>query len=237
VIDRLWSPEPAIARVEGTGASSAATVTVDGQPGDVVGFDLGDDDSFDIRIFVEDEGAHTVCVGDTCGRVYTLDADAETPDEVIAKIDEAVDAALGIVPFDEWFPEWTVEVGGLLAGTGGSIDADTKTVIVYRNRGRTLDDFVRTVFHEFGHVADAEWLDDDRRDEFAALRGFSPETPWRVEGSHRLEAWAASPSEDFAEAMAVWWSDGRWEIRTDGGSLDDEQRRFFDELTVAGPAG
>ena len=112
------------------------------------------------------------------------------------------------------FPDWTVEIGGVLSGTGGTIDAASKTVTIYRNRGREVDDFVRTLLHEFGHVADVELLDDAARDRYRALRGFAPDTPWLSEQSHRIEDWGRQPGEDFAEVMTMIWSDGRWTPRT-----------------------
>jgi hypothetical protein len=233
VFDQLWSPEPAIAQASGTGAVAVDPVTVDGEPGDVVEFDVRADGSFDMRVFIADEGAHTVCIADTCGRVYTLAADAETPEEVIDKIDEARAIANELMPFEEWFPEWTFEIPGLLAGTGGSVDDETKTVNVYRNRGRTVDDFVRTIFHEYGHVADAEWLDDDRRAEFTALRGFAPGTLWHPDRGHRLDDWAASPAEDFAEVIAAVWAERDWAIRTDGGPLTDDDVAFVERVMSA----
>lgn len=232
-IDELTSPENALVVVVGRGAAAADPITVDGVPGDVVAFEAAADGTFEARVFVPDEGAHTVCVADACGRVYTLDPDAETPEEVIALIDEAIPLARGIAPVDVWFPEWTITIGGLLSGTGGSVDGSTKEVIVYRNRGRTVDDFVRTILHEYGHVADEEWLDDAGRAEFAALRGFDPDTPWRGLGGHRIEEWQGSPSEDFAEAIVAFWSAGQWDVRTDGGPLADEVVTFLDLLTTA----
>lgn len=232
VIDELTSPENAVALVVGRGGVPTDPVTVDGEPGDVVSFEAGDDGSFTIRVFIPDEGAHTVCVGETCGRVYTLDPDAESPEEVIAKIDEALPLARGIVPYDEWFPAWTVEIGGLMSGTGGTVDEVTRTVTIFRNRGRSVDDFVRTALHEFGHVADAEWLTDELRAEFTVLRGFAADTPWMTPRSHRMEDWEGSPSEDFAEVAAAVWSADRWEIRTAGGPLDDAVRAWFDEILV-----
>ena len=233
VIDELTSVETAIARVTGSGAQPGDPVSVDGLPADVITFEVGPDEGFDLRVFVEDEGAHTVCVGDACGRVYTLAPDAETPDEVIAKIDEAIVEANTIVAFDELFPGWTVAIGGLLAGTGGSTDVETKRITIYRNRGRSVDDFVRTIVHEYGHVADHEWLDDGQRSAFAIDRGFTADTPWQGEGSHRIDDWVAAPSEDFAEAMASWWSDGRWPVRTAGGELTADQRDFIAALPSA----
>ncbi|TDT15058.1 hypothetical protein BDK89_0618 [Ilumatobacter fluminis] len=232
-IDELRSPENGVALVVGRGAVAADPVTVDDAPGDVVSFDIAADGTFETRVFIADEGAHTVCVADACGRVYTLDPDADTKEEVIAKIEAAIPLAQGIAPTDVWFPEWTITIGGLLSGTGGTADASTKEVIVYRNRGRTVDDFVRTILHEYGHVVDFEWLDDELRDEFTELRGFPADTPWRGNGGHRMEDWEGSPSEDFAEAMVAFWSADQWDIRTDGGELTDEVTTFLDLLTTA----
>jgi hypothetical protein len=233
VIDELSSPENAVALAVGSGARTSDPVTVDGVAGDVVSFDVAEDGSFEVRVFIADEGAHTVCIGDACGRVYTLDPDADTPDEVVAKIEEAIPLANGIVPNDVWFPDWTIEIGGALSGTGGIADATDRTVTVYRNRGREVDDFVRTIVHEFGHVADATWLTDEQRAEFATMRGFAADVPWEGNGGHRLEDWAVAPAEDFAEVMAAVWSAGRWDIRTAGGPLTDEVRAFADGLIVA----
>ena len=232
-IDELRSPENGVALVVGRGAVAADPVTVDDAPGDVISFEIAPDGTFETRVFIADEGAHTVCVADACGRVYTLDPDADTREEVIAKIEEAIPLAQGIAPTDVWFPDWTITIGGMLSGTGGTADASTKEVIVYRNRGRTVDDFVRTILHEYGHVVDVEWLDDELRREFTQLRDFPADTPWRGTGGHRMEDWEGSPSEDFAEAMVAFWSADQWDIRTDGGELTDEVATFLDLLTIA----
>ena len=213
-IVELRSPENAIAEASGVGAVPGDAVTVDGEPADLVSFDLAAGGGFVARIHIPDEGAHTVCVADGCGRVYTLDVAAETPEEVIATIEEAIPLAAELVAFDRAFPGWVIEIGGALAGTGGSIDAETKTVTIYRNRGRSVDEFVRTILHEFGHVADVERLDDDGRAEFATLRGFAAGTPWREADAHRLDDWGRQPSEDFAEVLVMYWTDGRWTPRT-----------------------
>lgn len=232
-IDELSSPENGIALVVGRGAVAADPVTVDDVTADVVAFDVAADGTFEARVFIADEGAHTVCVADACGRVYTLDPDADTKEEVIAKIEQAIPAALGIVPVDVWFPDWTITVGGLLSGTGGTADPESREVVVYRNRGRTVDDFTRTILHEYGHVADFEWLDDELRGEFTRLRGFAADTPWRGNGGHRMDDWEGSPSEDFAEAIVAFWSGDQWDVRTDGGDLTEEVVTFLDLLTTA----
>jgi len=229
-IERLSSPEPGIAAAVGSGAIASDPVTVDGLAADVVSFDLADDGSFEVRVSIADEGAHTVCILDVCDRVFTLDPDAESADEVIAKIDAAMPLARSIAPIDAWFPDWTIEIGGPMSGTGGVADSTTRTVTVYRNRGRSVDEFVRTILHEFGHVADATWLDDDERAEFAALRGFDASIPWTGSGGHQMSDWAMSPSEDFAEVMVAVWSADRWGIRTDGGPLSAEARAFATDL-------
>jgi len=220
-IDLLRSPENATVEATGNGATYSDAVTVDGLPADVISFDIAADGSFVMLAWVEEEGAHTVCVGAACGRVYTLEPDAESPEEVIALIEQAIPLAQQLIDYPTLFPEWAVEIGGLLSGTGGSTDADRQVVTIYRNRNRTVDDFVRTIVHEMGHVADAEWLDDDDRAAYLALRGVPADTPWRADGStggstgQRLEDWQMQPSEDFAEVMAMIWSDGVYVPRTD----------------------
>lgn len=211
--DRLFSPANATAEVDGTGALPGDSITVDDEPADVISFDVHDD-GFVARIRIDDEGAHTVCIADTCGRVFTLAADAESPDEVIAQIEEALLSVQDIVDYPAEFPEWTVEIGGPFSGTGGTTDAASKTVTIHRNRGRSIDEFVRTILHEFGHIADTERLDDAARAAYLTIRGIDPKVEWLDETSHRLDQWARQPGEDFAETMVMFWSGGRWEPRT-----------------------
>ncbi|HUF97468.1 MAG TPA: hypothetical protein VMM60_05010 [Ilumatobacter sp.] len=215
VIDLLRSPENAIAEITGNGATYADAVTVDGLPADVISFDIAPDDTFTVRVWIEDEGAHTVCLGGECGRVYTLEPNAQNPEEVIALIEQAMPLAQQVVDHPTLFPDWTVEIGGLLSGTGGTTDAERKVVTIYRNRNRTVDDFVRTIVHEMGHVADEEWLDDDERAMYLSIRGIPAGTPWRIEAALSLDEWQLQPSEDFAEVMALIWSDGQYMPRTD----------------------
>lgn len=214
VFDRLYSPANATAEVIGTGALLGDPVTVDGQPADVLSFVVEADGTFTAQVWIEDEGAHTVCVADTCGRVFTLAPDAESAEEVIAKIEEAIVLAKEILPYDELFPEWTIEIGGALSGTGGTADPERRVVTVYRNRGRSVDDFVRTVLHEYGHVVDAERLDDADRAAYLELAGYPAGTAWRDPDARRIEDWARQPSEDFAEVLVAAWTDRRWLPRT-----------------------
>jgi hypothetical protein len=218
-VEQLFSPANATAEMTGSGARVTDPVTVDDEPADVLRFDVADDGTFLLQVWIVDEGAHTVCVADACGRVYTLAPDAESPEEITAMIEAALPLARGYLDWEVEFPGWTVEIGGALAGTGGSTDVDNRTVTVYRNRGRTVDEFVRTILHELGHVVDAEYLDDESRSEYTAIRGYAPDTPWRADGSHRIDQWARQPSEDFAELMVAIWTEGRWEPRTDAVGL------------------
>lgn len=216
VIDLLRSPENATAEITGQGATYADAVTVDGAPADVISFVIAADDTFELRVWIDDEGAHTVCVGGECGRVYTLAPDAQSPEEVTALIEQAMPLAQQFVDYPTLFPDWTVEIGGLLSGTGGTTDAERNVVTIFRNRNRSVDDFVRTIVHEVGHVADAEWLDDPERTAYLAIRGIPADTPWRIEGSRglSLDEWQLQPSEDFAEVMAMIWSNGQYVPRT-----------------------
>ena len=213
LFDRLFSPANATAEVDGVGALPGDPVTVDDEPADVVSFEV-DADGFVAKIRIDDEGAHTVCIADTCGRVFTLAADAESSEEVIAQIEEAMVSAQGIVDYPREFPGWAVEIGGPFSGTGGTTDAASKTVTIHRNRGRSIDEFVRTILHEFGHVADAERLDDAERATYLTIRGIDPKVEWLDATSHRLDEWERQPGEDFAEAMVMFWTGGRWEPRT-----------------------
>ena len=237
VIDLLRSPENATVEATGTGAAYDDVITVDGLPADVISFDVAADGSFVVLARVEDEGAHTFCVGGACGRVYTLEPNAQTSEEVIALIEQAMPLAQQMIDYPTEFPDWTVEIGGLLSGTGGSTDAERRVVTIYRNRNRTVDDFVRTIVHEMGHVADAEWLDDDDRAAYLAIRGIPAATGWRTPGTtgQRLDDWQLQPSEDFAEVMAMIWSGGDFLPRT--GTLapapDVEQLDAVAALVVA----
>lgn len=213
-IDLLSSPQNARAEVLGSGALESDPVTVDGRPADVESFTEEPDGRFRLRVRIEEEGAHTVCVAEVCGRVFTLAADAESPEEVVARIEEALVIAKAIVPYDEWFPEWTVEIGGAMSGTGGTADAARNVVTVHRNRGRSVDDFVRTVLHEFGHVVDIEYLDDTDRADYTRLAGYEDGTPWSTGSARSVDEWSTQPSEDFAEVLVAAWSDGRWLPRT-----------------------
>ena len=181
----------------------------------MLSFDLYENGRFNLQVWIDDEGAHTVCVADACGRVYTLAADADTPEEVIAKIEQAIPLAQEYFDFPSEYPDWVIEIGGALSGTGGTTDPDTKTVKIYRNRGRSVDDFVRTILHEFGHVTDFERLDDVERSAYLDLRGIDPSIVWRDEQAHRLDEWGMQPSEDFAEVMVAIWTDERWLPRTE----------------------
>jgi ABC-type Fe3+-hydroxamate transport system substrate-binding protein len=215
VFDQLSSPENAIAEIIGTGASPGDTVTVDDTPTDFVSFESSQDGGFVARVFIADEGAHTVCIATTCGRVFTLDPNAESIDAVELKIADAQVAASQRFDFAATFPEWTLETAGPFSGTGGTTDIDTKTVTIYSNRERTVDDFTRTILHEWGHVLDAERLSDDERASYLALREIAPDTPWSDPGDHSIESWALQPSEDFAEVMAMFWSEGQYLPRTE----------------------
>ncbi len=214
-IEALFSPANAIAEMSGTGAEPTDAVTVDADPADVLSLEVDARGQFVLQVWIDDEGAHTVCVADACGRVYTLAADADSPEEVVAKIEQAIPLAQEFLRYPAEFPEWDVAIGGALAGTGGTTDPDTKTVTIYRNRGRTVDDFVRTILHEFGHVADFERLNNAERGEYLELRGIDPATVWSDEAAHRLDQWGLQPSEDFAEVMVAIWSNQLWLPRTE----------------------
>ena len=214
VFEQLWSPEPATVQVVGTGALDSDPVTVDGEPATVLAFEPGDDDTFELTLRVEQEGGRTVCVRDECGRVFVEAAGTETTAEVEAKVDEAIELAGALADAATEFPEWAIEAAEPFAGVGGTTDPATKTISVHANPGRTVDQFVTTALHEWGHVADLERMDDDERLLYRRLRGIDPELAWATPGSHTEQRWAEQPAEDFAEVMVVIWTDGEHVIRT-----------------------
>jgi hypothetical protein len=165
-------------------------------------------------VWIDEEGAHTVCIRDECNRVYVLDADAETIEQAEEKISEAIPLAQERFDFETELPDWSIETAGPLSGTGGSTDIENRTVVIYANRNRELDEFVITVLHEWGHAVDAERLTEDERAQYRVLRGIAPETPWRTPGAHSIEEWGLQPSEDFAEVMVAMWTGGENVPRT-----------------------
>ena len=214
VIERLWSPSNAHAELIGTGATADDPITVDGDPATVLSFDTEDDGSFNAIVRIDEEGAYTVCIRDECERVYVLDADAETIEQAEEKITEAIPLAKELFDYESEFPDWSIKTAGPLSGTGGSTDIENRTVIVYANRNRELDEFVTTILHEWGHVIDAERLTDEERAQYRVLRGIDPEIPWRTPGAHSIEDWGLQPSEDFAEVMVALWTGGEIMPRT-----------------------
>lgn len=230
VIDRAWSPENAIAELVGSGARADDPVVVDERPADVVGFEIDDAGAFVLRVRIVDEGAHTVCLRDECSRVFTLAPDAESIEDVEAKIDEALLQAASIFDGAALFPEWTVAVSGPFSGTGGTTDLETKTITIYANRERTIDEFVTTILHEWGHVVDAERLTEEERADYVALRGLDPGTPWRTATGHGIDEWAMQPSEDFAEVMVALWTDGAHVVRT-AAPVGQPTSETFDAVT------
>lgn len=212
-VDRAWSPENAIAQIEGVGATASDPVTVDDAPAAVESFE-GGVDGFVLRVRIDDEGAHTVCARDACSRVFTLAPDADTAEEIDAKIDAAIVEAEQRFDGATRFPDWSILRAGAFGGTGGSTDATGKTISIYANRGRTVEEFTVTILHEWGHVVDIELLDAVDRAAYLELRGFDPATEWDAISSHRIEDWAASPSEDFAEVLVVAWTGGDHQVRT-----------------------
>ena len=140
--------------------------------------------------------------------------DAETIEQAEEKISEAIPLAKEQFDFENEFPDWSIETAGPLSGTGGSTDVESRTVIIYANRNRELDEFVTTILHEWGHAIDAERLTDEERAQYLLIRGIDPETPWRSQEAHSIEEWGLQPSEDFAEVMVALWSDGETVPRT-----------------------
>lgn len=206
VVTRAWSPANATAEIIGTGAIATDVVTVDDQQVLAEMFSADADGGFTLRVRIEDEGAHTVCIRDVCSRVFTLAPDAESSAEIEAKIAQARPLAAAIFNGEVLFPDWSIDVSGPFSGTGGTTDVDSKTITVYANRGRSVGEYVVTILHEWGHVVDAERLTDDERVAYLSIRGLDPSTPWRSLVAHTFDDWGTQPSEDFAEVLAALWT-------------------------------
>lgn len=234
VVTRAWSPANATAEIAGTGALATDVVTVDERQVPTETFAVDDDGGFTLRVRIEDEGAHTVCIRDVCSRVFTLAADAESSAEIDAKIAEAQPLAATIFDGEALFPEWSIDVSGPFSGTGGTTDVESKTITVYANRGRSVEEYVVTILHEWGHVVDAERLNDEERVAYLALRGLDPATPWRSLVAHTLEDWGTQPSEDFAEVLVALWTAGTdtpHQVRTIPAAGQPDQS-VFDQVTA-----
>lgn len=236
-VDRAYSPENAVAELSGVGAIDTDPVTVDDQPGEVLSFDTFSDGSFVVRVRIVDEGAHTVCVRDACSRVFTRAPDAETREEIEAKIDDALVLAAAYFDGGAVFPDWTVEAGGPRAGTGGTTDVDEGVITVYANRDRTVEEFAVTILHEWGHVVDHELLTDDDRADYRERRGFPRSMTWREAIPHTIESWAEQPGEDFAEVVVAAWTRGsslEHAVRTSApaGPPDDDMLAYVRELVA-----
>lgn len=234
VVTRAWSPANATAEIVGTGAVATDEVTVDDQNVLTEMFTLDGEGGFAMRVRIEDEGAHTVCIRDVCSRVFTLAPDAESSAEIEAKIAEAKPLAAATFDGEALFPEWSIEVLGPFSGTGGTTDVDSKTITVYANRGRSVEEYIVTILHEWGHVVDAERLTDEERSSYLSLRGLDPSTPWRSLVTHTLDDWGTQPSEDFAEVLVALWTadtDAPHEVRTIP-AADQPDQAVFDQVTA-----
>lgn len=231
---RAWSPENATAEIIGTGAQTSDVVTVDDVLVTPESFTVDADGEFTLRVTIDDEGAHTVCVRDACSRVFTLAADAESTEEVEAKIAAARPIAAAIFDGEALFPDWSIEVSGPFSGTGGRTDAESKTITVYANRGRSVEEFVVTILHEWGHVVDVERLTDEERVTYLRARGIDETTPWRSPVSHSIGDWGDQPSEDFAEVLVALWTAETGtphEVRTLAGA-DAPDQALFEQVTA-----
>ena len=162
-------------------------------------------------------GAQTLCIGDTCGRVWVKDPDAQTNEEAQTIAQEAVDEVLAETSFLTHFPQWRVVTTGPVSGVGGSTDAENLTIRVYASPGRTHDEYVTTVLHEMGHVVDFEWVTDSIRFEYRAIRGLQDDVPWSREVSddvHGDDRWRFG-QEDLAEIVVAILTDGDHVPRSD----------------------
>ena len=217
VITRLWSPAPNTARAEGTIAGSQATVllTAASQAPREVLLRADTSGAFSVDIAGLDPGPQQVCLADACQRVLVSDPATESRDDIEARIEAAIQLADERVDLATLLPGWTVQIAGPNTSTGGTTNAATRTITINANSGRSLRDYEITVLHEVGHGVDTQWLTDDHRDAFRALRNHDPSLLWAPvdEFSAGDDRWRNS-AEDFAEVYVAWVLDNDYAIQT-----------------------
>ncbi len=168
---------------------------------------------FVIDITDLDPGPQEVCLADACQRVLIADPAVEERSVIDARIDQARGLVEERFDLDVLLPGWTFVIGGPNSSTGGSTNADQRTIVVHANSGRTLADYEITVLHEVGHAVDAQWLTPETRDAFRALRGHDPSLEWGVVDQFAVsdDRWRNS-AEDLAEVFVAWVFDNDYSI-------------------------
>jgi hypothetical protein len=113
-----------------------------------------------------------------------------------------VRAAIRLVrlDLDGTFPGWTVEFKAPRTGYLGLTLVKQRKIEIYVRAGRSAEGIAHDLSHEFGHVADVTFNDNDDRSLYLANRGLAETTPWWTCNScGDLQVGAG----DFAETFAL----------------------------------
>lgn len=206
-INRLWSPEPFVARAEGTTSTSGIIVAVqaDGRGLPPVTLDTDGGGTFSVDIRGLQPGPQAVCVAGACQRVLVAGPSEEPRTVVEARIERSIAAVAERFDLDALVPGWTIEIVGTNTSVGGSADPESKVIRINANSGRSSTEYEITILHEIAHAMDVTWMNDESRAEFRLLRELDPSLPWGVVDGHALrdDRWRDA-GEDFAEMFVAW---------------------------------
>lgn len=109
-------------------------------------------------------------------------------------------ARVRVNPADR-FPGWTIVFRPAKAGLLGMTLVQERRVEIFVRLDRPIDGIAHDIAHEFGHVTDVIYNDDETRASYLALRNRPAATPWwTCNGCRDLQVGAG----DFAETFAVW---------------------------------
>ncbi len=111
-------------------------------------------------------------------------------------------AALALVRVraQEVFPGWTIAFRPARTGLLGMTLVKQRRVEIYVRMDRPIDGIAHDIAHEFGHVADVMYNNDDQRQAFLDLRDRSASPWWTCDGCSDMQVGAG----DFAEVFALW---------------------------------
>ncbi len=111
-------------------------------------------------------------------------------------------AALALVRLraQDVFPGWTIAFRPARTGLLGMTLVKARRVEIYVRLDRSLEGIAHDIAHEFGHVTDVMFNNDDQRQTYLDLRNRSDGPWWTCNGCGDLQVGAG----DFAETFALW---------------------------------
>ena len=127
---------------------------------------------------------------------------AEAPTTATVREFERGTAALALVRLrvQDVFPGWTIAFLPARPGLLGMTLVKARRVEIYIRLDRPLGGIAHDIAHEFGHVADVTFNNDDQRQAYLDLRNQPAGPWWTCNGCGDLQVGAG----DFAETFALW---------------------------------